>query len=102
MQSIKNMIKPNNQKRGKKRVISNLQGSGMLVSSESQEMKSQNLGSFLPMKELNVNVTIHDSISTIHLTQIFENPKSEEKDSDKPIEVTYQFPKEKNSVVSKM
>ena len=89
----------------KKRVIANRQGAGMLVVNEKDSAQSQNLGYFLPLKELNVQVDIHDSISTIHLTQIFENPSSEapqEQEADKPIEVTYQFPKEKASVVSKM
>ena len=89
----------------KKRVIANRQGAGMLVVNEKDSAQSQNLGYFLPLKELNVQVDIHDSISTIHLTQIFENPRSEapqEQEADKPIEVTYQFPKEKASVVSKM
>ena len=89
----------------KKRVIANRQGAGMLVVNEKDSAQSQNLGYFLPLKELNVQVDIHDSISTIHLTQIFENPSSEapqEQEVDKPIEVTYQFPKEKASVVSKM
>ncbi len=50
-------------------------GAGMLVVNEVQENKD--IGSFLPLKEVNVKVVIHDSISTIQMTQIYENPSSE-------------------------
>ena len=49
------------------------------------------------IKELTANVDIHDSVSTIRLSQVYENP-----DTNGPIEVTYQFPKEKESVIAKM
>ena len=47
----------------------------MLVVNE--EVKNQEVGSFLPLKEINLKVVIHDSISTIQMIQIYENPSSE-------------------------
>ena len=38
-------------------------GAGMLVVNE--EVKNQEFGNFLPLKEINLKVVIHDSISTI-------------------------------------
>lgn len=51
---------------------------------------------FLPLTEVNANVKIHDSISTIRLVQDYSNL------GDSPIEATFQFPNEKNSIISNM
>lgn len=53
---------------------------------------------FLPMKEINVDAQICDSMATVKITQVYVNPSNfnpqeENKEEDKPIEISYKFPK---------
>ena len=45
----------------------------MVLEANNEE---EDVANFLPLKEISVQVNIHDSISTIIMTQIYENPIS--------------------------
>lgn len=63
---------------------------------------------FLPLESIDINVEIQESIATIKMIQVYENPNRDEpQDANdepkaKPIDVVFKFPKEKNSLISKM
>ena len=69
---------------------------------------SQDRADFLPMSEIDVDVKITDSISYMKLKQVYFNPtmvnpqeeqKGEEAKEEKPIEVSYKFPKRELDVI---
>lgn len=64
-------------------------------------LKSKSNG-FLPLAELSVDADIIDSIAVIKMIQVYVNPLGAENSENAPIEVTFQFPKEAESVISKM
>ena len=60
---------------------------------------------FLPLTSVSVKVDILDSIAHISMTQLYENPPynpQDDKSEDKPIDMTFKFPREKNVVISRM
>lgn len=59
------------------------------------------------MKEINVDVKIIDSIATFQITQVYvnpsnQNPQGETNEEEKPIEVSYKFPKIDEQIISGM
>ena len=71
-----------------------------------QESANTEENAFLPLKSVMVNVDIQDSIARVRMTQLYVNPpldpQHESQSENKPVDMTYQFPKEKDVVISKM
>jgi len=60
---------------------------------------------FLPLTSVSVKVDILDSIAHINMTQLYVNPEFNPQDDpseNKPIDMTFKFPREKNTVISRM
>ena len=57
---------------------------------------------FVPVKDIYVDAHIQDSIAVIKMTQEYYNPKKEGEAGGAPLEATFMFPKEQESVISKM
>ena len=51
---------------------------------------------FVPLKEVKVHATLEGALATIDFDMIYTNP------SDKPIETTYEFPLEADTVISSL
>ena len=79
--------------------------SGMIVQNpelHNQQVKPDELV-FLPLNEVKVDVTIHESIALVRMEQEFVNPTRDPAGKQAaPIEVVYKCPKLANSVVSKL
>ena len=62
----------------------------------------------MPLTEVQIEAEINEAIAHIKITQEFINPSRDEpqdsmdKSKDKPINITFKFPKEKDVVISKM
>lgn len=63
---------------------------------------------FLPLVSVDVKAKVHESIAVLSIIQEYENPvRDEPQDSSdepkgSPINISYKFPKEKNTLISKM
>ena len=59
------------------------------------------------MKEINVEGAIIDSMATFKITQVYvnpsnQNPQEENKEEEKPIEISFKFPKIDDQIIAGM
>jgi hypothetical protein len=62
-----------------------------------------NKAGFLPLKGIDIDAILEDSIAVVYLKQTYVFPLKEDKsNAQSPVEVTFKFPKESTSTVAKM
>ena len=77
---------------------------GMMIKKDNNEEQTD----FLPLTEVNVEAEIIETIAHIKMTQEYENPSRDEpqdasdEPKGKPINLAFKFPKEKDTLISKM